>query len=1021
MKENQIPRHMVPCAFFISIVIALAATEVGQAADDPLLVAPSEPLTPGEQLSRFHLPPGFEIQLVASEPDIQKPMNLAFDARGRLFASMSVEYPFPAEQDPRDTIRILEDFAPDGKAQRISTFADGLNIPIGVMPTAEGAIGYSIAKIWRFTDQNRDGRADERVPLYEGYGYRDTHGMTNSFTPWIDGWVYACHGYANTSVVEGRSGESIEMNSGNTYRFRRDGSAIEYFTHGQVNPFGMAFDAWGNAYTSDCHTLPAYMLLRGAWYPSFGKPHDGLGFGPPMMSHNHGSTGIAGIVYYEAEQFPKEYQDTLFIGNPVTGRINHDRLEPHGSTYQAIEQPDFLRCDDPWFRPVDLQLGPDGALYVADFYNRIIGHYEVPLTHPGRDRERGRIWRIVYAGAGSPTDQRALPGDLTRASTERLIELLGNSNLRVRTQATEQLVERAGQPAVEPALRSITNSDNEFRRAHAVWVIARLDSLDDSTMEKLAADPSALVRTHLVKALAERADWNSPNGSIASRVLAALDDGNAFVRRAAADALGRHPQARFIEPLLDIWRSTSADDTHLIHVARLALREHFRQAGAYREVRKMVKDRPELRDKVLDISLGLRNHDAASFVLDCLRDGPRPSNSLDSLFHFAARYCAEPNLAEVEELLLRLADEDGLDSETASVLEAVNRACEERGMPVGDSIRNQAAALATQMLASENDEKQHRGIQLAHRMRLDELGDELRTKAERGAPVPNRLAAISAVATIAPDRNAEFLWRLAADGREPSEIRQRAILALASIDSMEARRRLNELLTVVPSQLATLVAAGLAGSASGADMLLESVEKGRTSPRVLQEPLVSNRLAVLGSADVQHAVEVLTQSLPPPDQQIAMRIASIRTRYAAQDVDVSAGRAGFTKHCGICHQIAGEGANIGPQLDGVGNRGLERLLEDVINPNQNVDFTFQTTILATQDGQLISGLKLRDEGDVVVIADAAGKEIRIRSSEIETQRTTRLSPMPDNVADTLSEKELCDLLAYLLSQRREEE
>ena len=165
-----------------------------------------------------------------------------------------------------------------------------------------------------------------------------------------------------------------------------------------MNPFGLCFDPLGNMFVSDCETLPIYLHLRGAYYPSFGMPDDGLGFGPPMMDHMHGSSAIAGIVYYAAEQFPPEYRDTMFIGNPVTHRINHDRLTPRGSFYWADSQPDFLSCDDQWFRPVDLKLGPDGAMYVADFYNRIIGHYEVPLTHPGRDHDRGRIWRIVYVG-----------------------------------------------------------------------------------------------------------------------------------------------------------------------------------------------------------------------------------------------------------------------------------------------------------------------------------------------------------------------------------------------------------------------------------------------------------------------------------------------------------------------------------------------------------------------------------------------------------------------------------------------
>ena len=134
------------------------------------------------------------------------------------------------------------------------------------------------------------------------------------------------------------------------------------------------------------------------------------------MTHDHGSTAIAGITYYAAEHFPKEYRDNIFIGNVVTNRINRDRLERTGASVKAIAMPDFLKCDDPWFRPVDIKLGPDGALYVADFYNRIIGHYEVPLNHPGRDREKGRIWRIVYQGAGQEGSNPLQPiRDLTKA------------------------------------------------------------------------------------------------------------------------------------------------------------------------------------------------------------------------------------------------------------------------------------------------------------------------------------------------------------------------------------------------------------------------------------------------------------------------------------------------------------------------------------------------------------------------------------------------------------------------------
>ncbi len=300
------------------VLFVLLTTLPGQRKDPN--IADSEPLSPRDEVKKFHVPPGFEVQLVAAEPDIHKPLNLAFDDRGRLWVTETVEYPYaaPPGRKPRDAVKILADFGPDGRARHITTFADGLNIPIGVLPLPgkqpQRAFVYSIPSIYRLTDSTGDNQADKREAFYTQFEFRDTHGMTNNFTLGFDGWIYACHGYSNTSTVKGGDNKPIVMNSGNIYRMKPDGSHLEYFTHGQVNPFGLAFDPLGNLYSSDCHTRPIYQLLRGAWYPSFGKPHDGLGFGPEVMTHDHGSTAIAGITYYAAQQFPKEYHDNIFIG-----------------------------------------------------------------------------------------------------------------------------------------------------------------------------------------------------------------------------------------------------------------------------------------------------------------------------------------------------------------------------------------------------------------------------------------------------------------------------------------------------------------------------------------------------------------------------------------------------------------------------------------------------------------------------------------------------------------------------------
>ena len=262
------PRYTRTASLAFAAVVAFCLSISAARGEDPFSAAirPTDAKTPEDERRSFHVPPGFEVQLVAAEPEIQKPMNLAFDARGRLWVSGSTEYPFPAPADRpgRDSIRVLEDTNGDGRADKVTVFADGLNIPIGLYPYKDGAIAFSIPFIYDLQDTDGDGRADRREVLYGPLGFdRDTHGMNNAFRRGFDGWVYANHGWQNISTIKGKDGSRIDIQGGNTYRVRPDGSRVEWFTHGQVNPFGMAFDPLGDLFNADCHTRPIMLLLRG--------------------------------------------------------------------------------------------------------------------------------------------------------------------------------------------------------------------------------------------------------------------------------------------------------------------------------------------------------------------------------------------------------------------------------------------------------------------------------------------------------------------------------------------------------------------------------------------------------------------------------------------------------------------------------------------------------------------------------------------------------------------------------------
>ena len=1009
-------------------VVALLSSMTNGRAAEPDKVSSAPPRTPAEERKAFHLPPGFVAELVAAEPEIQKPLNIAFDDRGRLWVTDTVEYPFGAAAGttPRDGVKVLSNFGPDGHARTIETFATGLNIPIGLLPMPGGrqALVHSIPNVLRLTDLDGDGKADKREPAYQTFGSKDTHGMTNAFTWGVDGWIYATHGFSNESKVEGADKKPIVMQSGNTYRMRPDGSHLEYVTHGQVNPFGLAFDPLGNLYSSDCHSRPIYQLLRGAWYPSFGKPDDGLGFGPEMCFHDHGSTGIAGIVYYAADHFPKAYHDRVFIGNPVTNRINQDAIEWRGSTPKAIEKADFLVSDDPWFRPVDLKLGPDGALYVADFYNRIIGHYEVPLTHPGRDRTSGRIWRIVYKGEDGKTVLKPARDLETSTSVADLIDALGDPNITVRTFAANRLALNTDDRGAQQLEEAARTDKSPTRRAQALWVLYRSGRLAVNVLARAATDEDRLVRVHAQKILAE-----SPALADLARELSfkALKDTDPFVRRAAAETLGAHPDERNIEPLLALRAATTSDDTHLVHVARMALRDQLRHDSQWRRLASLSLSQRQRAD-LADVAPGVPSAASAEFLFGYLKESPNVSSEdIKRFLHHVARHGAKgtegPLLAYLKKLA---ASSEGLNKiggllGQVELLKSYQQGLQERGVALNDDGRKYAEALAATLLSSSNDAATLAGVNLAGAFRLSGVrGELLALSATSTAPEGQRLEALSAVAAIDLKAATPALIAVLGAPDAPLSLRDRAATLLGASNQPEARSALLSALPNAPQRVQSALAAALAARRPGAEGLLDLIKSGKASARLLQDNRVAGLLGSAGVPDLKDQLARLLKGLPPADEKVNALIAARRAGYGLAKSDAAAGAKVFETNCAACHQLGGKGGKVGPQLDGLGLRGLDRVLEDVLDPSRNVDQTFRATNLALKDGRVVSGLLLREEGAVLVMADAQGKEVRVPSDTVEERSIVPLSPMPANFPEQIAEPDFYRLIAFLLAQKPKE-
>jgi putative membrane-bound dehydrogenase-like protein len=1019
---------------------------------------------PAEQRALFQVPPGFEVQLVASEPEIQKPMNVAFDAAGRVWVTGSVLYPWPARRDAvgnpiaafqknwddnqlafratstppepaeygLDSVRILSDFGPDGRARRVTVFADGLNIPIGVLPlprlqalspskgpapTGDSALVFSIPAIWKLTDTDGDGRADTREKLYDGFGFKDTHGMSSSYWLWYDGWVYGTHGFANASEVTDRAGNVTKLTSGNTYRFRPDGSRFELFARGQTNPFGLAFDARGDVYTADSHSKPVYLLVPGGYYEGINREHDGLGFAPAITTDDHGSSAIAGLAHYSADHFPREFRDTLYNGNPVTRRVNRARLDWRGSSPTAVRQSDFLTSDDPAFRPVQVKLGPDGALWIADFYNPIIGHYEVPLTHPARDRTHGRLWRVVWRGLDGSAPVPTLP-DLTRETTAALVSRLSDPNLVVRSLAVSEFLIRSDAAAHVPLLRAAAAalvsgrnpSADETATLPLLLTLDRLGQGDDALLRQAFERPGSGAALAALRTLAARDRLPPEAMDWFTRFVAAGPSEHAL--RILAELCQRHPADWQPALLLPLLAKTPASDFELTYALRLALKQHALTADIAL-LRTWAAGGDEAAGRIAEICLAVPTPAAATFLLEHLERTRAAAPRAGELARHAIQHLPPAALTSLRPLLDAL--ERSGRTQRLAVAEGLALLAAKADRVLPDDIHSW---MERELLAAIDDKDQAlalRAINVVKPLALAAKAATLRRVALAGnMRESNRVAALRALTPDAAETTEVLITVLGGNGSNLLRRTAAELLGTAKA-SPDARTALVAAVPTASADLTLALAAALAKSDAGAAELVDLAAAGRVRPALLK-----HRHLVLAfearPPELRARVAALTRDLPPEDARldalIAQRLGAAGA--ASAKADATRGAELFQRHCAACHRFKDSGGNLGPSLDGIGSRSLPRLVEDILDPSRNVDPAFRLTTVTLHNGETRSGLNLRESADRIQLTDPAnGQDATLPRGEIAAIAASPVSPMPAAFDSVLSESEFFDLLEFL--------
>ena len=527
---------------------------------------PGPPLSPAEAIKKMQVPEGFRVELVAAEPDIMNPVAMAFDERGRIWITESFEYPRHEPGPGRDRIKILEDTNGDGKIDSVKIFAEGLNIPSGIAVGYGGVWIANAPDILFVQDTNGDDKADKTEVVATGFGRFDTHELPNSLTWGPDGWLYGLNGVFNACKVESQ-GKVHEFTCA-LFRINPRTRKFELFCEGTSNPWGVTFDPNGSAFISACVIDHLWHLTESGYYLRQGGPY------PPhtwkiesIVKHKHQMAAYCGITYFDSAAYPAEYRDRLIMGNIHGNCLNVDRLERNQSTYQGTGEPDFLSANDVWFMPVVQKVGPDGCLYVLDWYDRYHCYQDASADPEGVDRGHGRLYRVVHEATGRPK-----PVALDKATPGQLVKYLGDANIYVRETAQRLLGEKAC-TGVVPQLESIAldSGANHKHRMHAIWALMSGEVVTPGFANKLLHQKDDVVRAWGVRATGSLLSDNEPLAKLVSDL---VNDPARDVQLQVAIAAKKIKHADALKIWLDVL-AHCGDDPLIPHIVWQNLHPHL--------------------------------------------------------------------------------------------------------------------------------------------------------------------------------------------------------------------------------------------------------------------------------------------------------------------------------------------------------------------------------------------------------------------------------------------------------------
>ncbi len=961
----------------------------------------TKPLSPEAALQAFQVADDLRIEEVLADPLIAQPLQVSFDTRGRLWLVEYRQYPHPAglkvkshdvfwravydkvpEAPPhhvrgKDRITIHEDTNGDGTFDKHTVFVDGLNITSAVAVNTEGAWVLNPPYLLFYPDRNQDDIPDGDPEVHlAGFGLQDTHSVVNSLTWGPDGWLYAAQGSTvNGEVIRPGLDKKPQISLGqNIWRYHPRKRIYEIFAEGGGNAFSVEFDRQGRIYSGhNGGDTRGFHYVQGGFYRKGFSKHGPLSnpyaFGFfDSIDHHSAQRFTHSIMFYEAETLPERYRGKLFGVEPLQGSVVYAEAQAKGSTLQTKDIDRPVTSSDSWFRPVDIKLGPDGAIYICDWYDGRVAH--LFTMEEQVDAELGRVYRLAPREGKLP----AIP-NLRAWSEDKLLSALTDSNRELRNLAIRRLVE-IGNAQTLASIEQLLRDPAQPAALELLWVRQQLREWTDLELSAFWTHPDPFVRAWSIRLACD--DHQLDEALAGQLAEIALGEEDVHVRSQISSSIRRLPPAQTARLCLSLLnRSADVSDPHLPllawwNVESIASRDarlllEFTQAAAKSESSLF---RDEIAERLVRRLVASRN--AADWkVCEQLLLLPAAAN-------YAEQFVRGFELGTEGQSLA------GFPANLLSALERLGKL----PLPLQLRLRQPAAvAEATRLIQDAGGSPQQRLplIRVAAELPDPQLGRAVLEAARSSKNAELRVAAW--LALQGPLGEAVQLTRAEIpEGFAAWGDREKSALCLTFASRAEWARELIE-----ARRAGTLTQADVPQDA----LLKMTFHKDPALQQAIQE--LWGSLAGAATAEMVETVDRLTVVLED------------------KTGDPYAGKKLYNQRCAKCHELFAEGEFVGPGLTSYQRNDRRHLLLQIVNPSLEIREGFELRVVVTADGRILTGFVTYEDDNALVIRGSEGEDVRVSKEDIDDMIPQKKSLMPEDLLKGLTDQQVADLFAYLQS------